>query len=160
MIQKGDLCPLRLLPLITEFCVYASSGYSTRKQLARGRFFEGLRNYMENKNKGNKSKIKPRDINCIMDKMDRDGENKIQRIYRCHSNYALSKLIVDNGLEDLWARENPDSSKFSRYIRSSDTRPRVDMVYTDNEIASNTKINYIMVSFTNYYNAISIDKLL
>ena len=43
---------------------------------------------MENKNKGNKSKIKPGDINCIIDKMDRDGGNKVQRIYRCHSNYA------------------------------------------------------------------------
>ena len=115
---------------------------------------------MENKNKRNKSKIKPGDINCIMDKMDRDGGNKAQRIYRCHSNYALSKLIVDNGLKNLWARENPDSSKFSRYDRSSDKRPRVGMVYTDIKIASNTKINHIMVFFTNHYNAISIDRLL
>ena len=38
-------------------------------------------------------------LNCTMDKIDRDGENKTQRIYRCCSNYALSKLIVDNGLE-------------------------------------------------------------
>ena len=29
-------------------CVYALSGYSTR-ELARGRFFEGLQNYMKNK---------------------------------------------------------------------------------------------------------------
>ena len=26
-------------------CVYASSGYSTREQLARGRFFEGLQGW-------------------------------------------------------------------------------------------------------------------
>ena len=50
--------------------------------------------------------------------MDRDGENKTQRLYRCCSSYALSKLIKDNELEDLWRRENPDSSEFTRYDRS------------------------------------------
>ena len=49
------------------------------------------------------------DLNCTMDKIDRDGENKTQILYRCCCNYTLSKLIVDNGLEDLWRRENPDS---------------------------------------------------
>ena len=43
-----------------------------------------------------------------MDKTDGDGENKIQILDSCCSNYALSQLIVDNGLEDLWRRENPD----------------------------------------------------
>ena len=38
-------------------CVYAPSGYSTREQLDGGRCFEGLQNYMENKNNGNKTKI-------------------------------------------------------------------------------------------------------
>ena len=32
-----------------------------------------------------------------------------QKLYICRFNYALSKLIVDNGLVDLWRRENPDS---------------------------------------------------
>ena len=82
-------------------CVYASSEYSTREQLHRGRFFEGLQNYMENKNKGNENKIIIEDFNCTMDKMDSDGKNKTQRLYWCCSSYALSKLIVDNGLEDL-----------------------------------------------------------
>ena len=58
------------------------------------------------------------DFNCTMDKMDRDSENKTLRLYRCCSNYALSKLIVDNGLEDLWRKENPDSYEFTRYDRS------------------------------------------
>ena len=44
-----------------------------------------------------------------MDKMDRDGGNKALRRYRCRSDYVLSKLIFDNGLEDLWRRENPNS---------------------------------------------------
>ena len=57
-------------------CVYAPSGYSTREQLDRGHFFEGLQNYMENK-----SKIILEDFNCTMNKMVRDGENKTQRFY-------------------------------------------------------------------------------
>ena len=120
LIQKRGLCPLRLLVLITEFSVCAPSGYSTREQLARGRccFFEGLQNYMQSKHEGNENKIIIGDLNCTMDKIDRDGENKTQRLYRCCSNYALSKLIVDNGLEDLWRRENPDSLEFTSYDRS------------------------------------------
>ena len=55
-------------------------------------------------------------LNCTMDKIDRVGENKTQRLYRCCSNYALSKLIVDNGLEDLWTRENLDSPGSSATI--------------------------------------------
>ena len=81
-----------------------------------------------------------------MDKMERDGRNK--RLYKCHFNYALSKLMADNGLEDLWRRENPDSSEFTRYIRSSGTRSTIGRVYTDIKMASNTKISHIMVSFT------------
>ena len=41
-----------------------------------------------------------------MDKVDRDGENKTQSLYRCGFTYALSKLIVENELEDLWRRES------------------------------------------------------
>ena len=73
---------------------------------------------MQNKNEGNENKIMLGDLNCTMDKLDRDGENKKQRLYRCSSSYALSKLIVDNGLEDLWRRENPDSPKFTCYDKS------------------------------------------
>ena len=62
-------------------------------------------------------------LNCSMDKMDGDSENKTQKIYRCFSNYALSKLIVDNGLEDLWRRENPDSLEFTCYDRSFAKNP-------------------------------------
>ena len=29
-----------------------------------------------------------------------------------------TKLIMDNGLEDLWRRENPDSPEFTSYDRS------------------------------------------
>ena len=58
------------------------SGYSTREQLPRGHFFEGLQNYMHTKNEGNENKIMLGHLNCTMDEIDRDGENKTQRLYR------------------------------------------------------------------------------
>ena len=73
---------------------------------------------MQNKNEGNENKIMLGALNCTMDKIDRDGENKTQKLYRCYSSYTLSKLIVDNGLENLWRRENLDSPEFICYERS------------------------------------------
>ena len=48
--------------------------------------------------------------------------------------------------------------KSTRYNRSSRTIFRIDRVYTDIKIANNTEINHIMVSFTDHYNAIFIDR--
>ena len=78
-------------------CIYSPSEHSTRKQLARGHFFEGLQNYMENKSEENERKIMLGDVNCTMFKMDRDGGNKTQRLYRCGSNYVCqnSSWIMD-----------------------------------------------------------------
>ena len=59
---------------------------------------------MENKKEGNESKIIPGDLDCTMDKIDSDDENKTRGLYRCCSSYALSKLTVENGLDDLWRR--------------------------------------------------------
>ena len=73
---------------------------------------------MQNKKEGNESKIIPGDLDCTMDEIDSDGENKTQGLYRCCSNYAMSKLTVDNGLDDLWRRENPDSPEFTCYDSS------------------------------------------
>ena len=87
-----------------------------------------------------------------MDKLERVGRNKT--LYRCRFSYALSKLIVYNGLEDLWRKENPDSSEFTCYDRSFGTRSRIDRVYTDIKIRSNNKVNHIMLSFIDHYNAI------
>ena len=111
---------------------------------------------MENKNEGNENKMILGDFNCTMDKMERDGRNKT--FYKCHFNYALSKLILDNGMENLSRTENPDSSEFTCYNRPSGTRSTIDRVYTEIKMASNTKINYIMVSFTDHYNTIFIDR--
>ena len=72
--------PLSLFPL-RGLCVYAPSGYSNREQLERGHFFEGIKNYMENKNKKHENEIILKEFNCAMDKMDRDVENKTQRSF-------------------------------------------------------------------------------
>ena len=40
------------------------------------RFFEGLQNYMENKNVRNENRIILGDFNCTIDKMERDCRNK------------------------------------------------------------------------------------
>ena len=108
---------------------------------------------MVNKNK-NKNKIILWDFNCTIDKMDSDGGNKTQKIYRWTSAYALSKLIADNKLRYLWRRENPGSTDFTHYDRSSGTWSRIDRAYTDIKVTSNTKINHISVSFTDHYHAI------
>ena len=140
-----------------DSCVYAPSGDSTREQLARGRFIGGLQNYMENKNKKIKKKKHLETLIVLCIKWRGMVEIK-HRLYRCCFNYALLKLIVDNGLVELWRKENPEFSEFNRYDRSSGTRSRIDRVYTDIKIASNTKIDHIMVSFTYHYHAISIDR--
>ena len=44
---------------------------------------------MQNKNEGNENKIIIGDLNFTMDKIDRDGENKTQRLYRCCSSCDL-----------------------------------------------------------------------
>ena len=49
--------------------------------------------------------------------------------------------------------------EFIHYNRSSGTISRTDRVYTDIKIGNNTKINYIIVPFTNLYNVISIERL-
>ena len=113
---------------------------------------------MENESEGNENKIILGDCNCTTDKIDGEGVDKIHRLYRCDSNHVVSKFIVDNVLEDLWRRKNPGFSEFTHYDRSSGTRSKIDRFYNDIKIAHNTKINYIMVSFTDHY-AISINRL-
>ena len=118
LILKGGLCPLMLLATLTKFSVFMPF-----QGIAPGSWLGGvsLKDYKiiwKIKNEGNGNKIIPRNFNCAMDKMGKDGENKTQRLYRCCSNYALSKLIVDNELEVLWRRENPDSPEFIHYDRS------------------------------------------
>ena len=114
---------------------------------------------MENKSDRNDNIIILRDFNCTINKMEKDGGNKIQTLHGCGSIYFLSKLIVDKRLEDLCRRKNLDSLDFTNYDRSSGTRCKIDRVYTDTKIANNTNINHMMVSFTDHYNAIYLDRL-
>ena len=72
-------------------------------------FFEELHNYVGYKNDENENKLLLGDFNCTMDKINRDGGNKTQRLHRHRSNYVLPKLIVLNGLDDLSRRKNPES---------------------------------------------------
>ena len=72
---------------------------------------------MESQYERNENKIILTDFNGTIDKMDRDGKGKTERLYRCCSNHVLSELIVDNGLEDRWRRENPDSPELTCYNR-------------------------------------------
>ena len=72
-------------------CVYAPSGESTREQLARGCFLEGLQNYMKNKDKGNENKQYLETFIVLCIKLRGVVEIK-HRLYRCCFNYALSEI--------------------------------------------------------------------
>ena len=110
LIQKGGLCPLKLLPLMTEFSVFMPLQiYSTKEQLARGSFFEKLQNYTESRNDGNENKILIGKFSCTIDKTVGDGEIKrlAVPIMPCQNSSWIT------GPEDLWIREYPDSLEFS-----------------------------------------------
>ena len=51
-------------------CFCAPERHNTREQLVKGRFFEKLQNYMENKCEGNENKIIPGDFNIAIGKME------------------------------------------------------------------------------------------
>ena len=53
----------------------------------------------------------------------------------------------------------PRPSEFTRYNRSSGTRSRIGRAYTDVKIANNTRIDHKMITFSDHYNALIIDKL-
>lgn len=46
-----------------------------RKKLPRGNFFEGVQNYVENKNKRNESKVILPEFNSALSNMGMDGGN-------------------------------------------------------------------------------------
>ena len=71
---------------------------SIKKQLARVRFFEGLQNIWKTKITEMKIKEYLKTLIVLLIKWTRMVKIK-HKTYRCCSNYALSKLIVDNGIE-------------------------------------------------------------
>ena len=83
---------------MTEFSVFMPlQGIAPGNSWIGGGVFEGLQKHMEHENEGNENKITLEDFNCTMYKMDRDGENKTQRLYWCCSNYVCqsSSWIMD-----------------------------------------------------------------
>ena len=78
--------------------ISATSGHDTREQLVRGRSFDRLQNYMEKSVREMKTKLYLKTLKIKMDKIDRDGGNKTQRLYRCCSKgpgYTESTLILN-----------------------------------------------------------------
>ena len=67
---------------------------------------------MKNKCEGNGNNVKVGDFNSPMDKMDKVGGNKRQKLYRCCSNYVMQKLIAENKPENYGEEktQNPLSS--------------------------------------------------
>ena len=78
---------------------------------------------MKNTIEGNENNIILGDLNYTMDKIERDGGNKTQRLHRCCSNYALSKIIVDNELKNLLRKGNQDFPVLRYYDRSFANNP-------------------------------------
>ena len=118
LIQKGGLCPLRLLLLMTEFSLFMPlQGIASGNRWLWSDFLKKYKIIWKIKMRKMK-KSNTWSLNCTMDKINRDSKNKTKKFYRCCSSYALSKLIVDNGLEDLCRRKNPDSLEVTHYNRS------------------------------------------
>ena len=79
---------------VLRFC--APSRHNTREQLGRGRFFERYKIISKISVREMETKLYLETLNIAMDKMDRDGGNKTQRLYRCCAKgpgYTGSTLI-------------------------------------------------------------------
>ena len=73
---KGWFVSFKVTPSNDSSLFVPLKGIAPENSWIVGRFFEGLQNYMQNKNEGNENKIIIGDLNCAMEKIDRDGENK------------------------------------------------------------------------------------
>ena len=73
---KGRLVSFKVTPSNEKVMFVPLRGIAPKNSWLGGRFFEGLQNYMQNKNEENENKIIIEDLNRTMDKIDRDGENK------------------------------------------------------------------------------------
>ena len=88
----------KVIPLfiMTYFAVFMPlQGIAPGNSWLGGVSLKDFKIIWKRKNEGNENKLILEDFNCTMDKMDRYGGNKTQRLYRWCSNYAL---IVDNGM--------------------------------------------------------------
>ena len=78
---------------------------------------------MENKNEGNENKIILGYLNSTVGTMDRDDENKTKDLIDAVPIMPCQNSKLDNGLKDLFRRENPDSLEFTHYDRSFGNDP-------------------------------------
>ena len=85
-------------------------------------------------------------------------KKKTQRIYIWRFQLFPFQTHCGPCAQGYMEKENPDSSEFTLYDRYSGKRFRIDRIYTDIKIATNTKIYHVMVFFTDYYNAISFGR--
>ena len=152
------MCLLKLLTLMIRSSVFAPSGQSVREQLASKLFSEVLQNYMENKNEGNENKLIFGDFNCAIDKIDRDGGNKARRLY-----IDVPQLYSVKTHCGKWARKFMEKEEarllLVHPIRSfiwHNMQNRQGLYGYKN--CWHTRINCIMVSFTDHYNSISIER--
>ena len=92
-IQKGDLCPLRLLSLIKEFSVIVPlQGIAPESSWLKDVSLKDCKIIWKT-NEINEYKILLGDFNITVDKMDRNGGNKTQRLYRYLSKGPRYTLI-------------------------------------------------------------------
>ena len=87
LIQKGGLCPLRLLPLMRVLFV-PLQGIAPENSWLGDAFLKDYKIICKIEMREMKTKYCFGDLNCTMDKIERDGKNKTQRLYRCCSNYV------------------------------------------------------------------------
>ena len=94
-----------------------------------------------------------------MDKMDRDGENKkficaVPVMPYQNSSWIMGLRIYGEGRNQI-----PLSSLATIGLLARIQDRQGLYKNTDMKIANNTKVNHIMISFTDHYNAICIDRL-
>ena len=147
LILKGGLCPLRLFPLMTEFSVFILLQGIRPGNSCLGDIF--LKDYKVI------WKIKVREM-----KTKQYLENLIV-LWIKWTGMVEIKYKDFTDVVPIMPCNNPSWKliDFTRYGRSSGTRSRKGRVYCDIKITNNNKTNHIMVSFTDHYNAISLDKL-
>ena len=73
---KGWFVSFKVTPSNGSSLFVSLKGIAPENSWIGGRFFEGLQNYIQNKNEGNENKIIIGDLICTMEKIDMDGEYK------------------------------------------------------------------------------------
>ena len=98
-----------------------------------------------------------------MYKMDRDGENKHKYltgpapVMPCQNSSWITSLRIYGERRTQIPLSSPATK--GPLARFQNTLGYTSRVYTDIKIANNNSMNRIIVSFTDHYHAVSIDRL-